>query len=406
MPVQMKITKRAVDAAKPAEREYTVWDTEIPGFGLRVYPSGRKSYCLKFRVGGGRGGTIRKPSIGVHGSITPDQARSIAQDWSADVRLGRDPSYSRSEKRRAPTMGELFGRYMLEHAIPRKKASSSSQDEMLIRVHLTEFFGDRKVAEVSRADIDRLHKSLSHIPYRANRALSMLSKCFALSEVWGWRPEGSNPTRYIERFREARRERLLSETELQRLGMALRAADEGKLGAISPFGIAAIRVLALTGARRNEVLGLKWTNVDLSAGMALVEDSKTGRKWIVLPPAAVEILARLPRKAGNPFVFVGRKAETRLADLKRPWDRVRESADLQDVRLHDLRHCFASVGASGGTSLLLIGKLLGHSQLSTTQRYAHLADDPVRAAAASIGRQIASAMQLHESSAVGGDETE
>ena len=393
----VKITKRTVDAAAPGEREDAIWDSEISGFGLRVYPTGRKAYCLKYRVGGGRGGTARKPTIGTHGTITAEQARAIAKDWSAEIRRGGDPSATRTASRNAPLMADLFERYLEDHARPHKKASSVKDDEGLIRCLLLPAFRRRKVAEVTRADVDGFHKGMKGTPYRANRALALLSKSFNLAEVWGWRPDGSNPCRHVRKYREEKRERFLSQQELARLGSALAAVGRGEVtsprGApISPYAVAAIRLLIFTGARSGEILGLRWEHVNFEAGRLELPDSKTGAKFIYLPPAALQLLQEWLRVEGNPHVIVGGKPGAALVNLKEPWDAIRKAADLGDLRIHDLRHSFASVGAAGGMSLPIIGALLGHKETATTARYAHLSDDPLRSAANTIGSKIADAL--------------
>jgi integrase len=393
----VKITKRTVDAAAPGEREYAIWDSEISGFGLRVYPTGRKAYCLRYRVGGGRGGTARKPTIGTHGTITAEQARAIAKDWSAEIRRGGDPSATRTASRNAPLMADLFERYLEDHARPHKKASSVKDDEGLIRCLLLPAFRRRKVAEVTRADVDGFHKGLKGTPYRANRALALLSKSFNLAEVWGWRPDGSNPCRHVRKYREEKRERFLSQQELARLGSALAAAERGEVTSprgvtISPYAVAATRLLIFTGARRGEILGLRWEHVNFEAGRLELPDSKTGAKFIYLPPAALQLLQELPRVEGNPHVIVGGKPGAALVNLREPWVAIRQAADLGDLRIHDLRHSFASVGAAGGMSLPIIGALLGHKETATTARYAHLSDDPLRSAANTIGSKIADAL--------------
>ncbi len=218
----------------------------------------------------------------------------------------------------------------------------------------------------------------------------MLSKFFGWAEKHGLRPDGSNPCRHVEKYREGRRERFLSQAELARLGDALREAEQDK--SCSPWVVAAIRLLTLTGARRNEILTLRWEHVSKEHGCLMLPDSKTGRKAVRLNPPALDVLQAIPRLEGNPYVICGEKAGQHLVNLEKPWRRIRAAAKLDDVRLHDLRHSFASVAASGGQSLVVIGKMLGHSQPATTARYAHLADDPVKAASDAVGRHIAAAM--------------
>jgi integrase len=207
-----------------------------------------------------------------------------------------------------------------------------------------------------------------------------------LAEQWGLRPDGSNPCRHVEKFAERKRERFLSADELARLGEAL-AAYAG-----SPYVTAAIKLLVFTGARLGEVLGLQWQWIDFERGEARLPDSKTGAKTVHLPPPARAVLAELPQVEGNPHVIVGGVAGEALVNLEKPWRAIRREAGLEDVRLHDLRHAFASVAAASGMGLPIIGKMLGHTQAATTNRYAHLASDPVKAAAAVVAGKIAAAM--------------
>jgi integrase len=213
-----------------------------------------------------------------------------------------------------------------------------------------------------------------------------------LAERWGMRPDGSNPCRHVEKFAERKRERMLSAEELGRLGGAL--ADYNG----SPYVVAAVKLLVFTGARLSEVLGLRWDWVDFSRGEARLPDSKTGAKTLHLPPPALAVLSALPRMDGNPHVICGRVEGAALVNLEKPWRQIRKSADLDGVRLHDLRHAFASVAASAGMGLPIIGKMLGHAQAATTARYAHLASDPVKAAAATVAGGIADAMEGTSSS--------
>jgi integrase len=246
--------------------------------------------------------------------------------------------------------------------------------------------GKRKVADVTRVDVAKVHHANRAGPYQANRVLAVLSKMFTLAEQWGLRPDGSSPCRHVEKFAERKRERMLSAAELGQLGEALTAYDG------SPYVAAAIRLLVFTGGRLGEVLGLQWQWIDFDRGEARLPDSKTGAKTVHLPPPALAVLAELPRIEGNPHVIVGAVAGAALVNLEKPWRAIRKTAGLEDLRLHDLRHAFASVAAASGMGLPIIGKMLGHTQAATTNRYAHLASDPVKAAAATVAGQIAAAM--------------
>jgi integrase len=384
--MQSPISKRAVDAlAATATATAWLWDSEIKGFGVRCRGAS-KVYLVRYRVGSGRGAPIRTVTIGRHGSPwTPQTARAEAKRILGMVAAGADPGGQKAADKTAPTVSDLAVRFLEEHAEAKRKPSTAAEYRRLIGL-LLPALGKRKVQSVSRADIAKIHYGLRSTPYQANRLLAVLSKMFALAEVWGWRPDGSNPCRGIEKYKEAKRERMLSANELSRLGDAL-ADWRG-----SPHVSAAVRLLVLTGARLNEVLTMRWAWVDLKRAEVRLPDSKTGAKTLHLPAAAVTVLSGLPRIEGNPFVIVGERAGRHLVNLQKPWRRIRAKADLPDLRLHDLRHAFASVAASSGLGLPIIGKLLGHSQPGTTARYAHLASDPVKAAAEMVGKSIADAL--------------
>lgn len=388
-----RITKTIVDKSKPKEREYTVWDGEIAGFGLRIrpasnkYPNGRKSYIFKYRVGGGRKGTQRNPLIGVHGSITAEQARKIAGDWSAKVRAGGDPGGDRLKGREVETVKELWERYLDEHAKPNKGARSVEEDERNAKLHLLPALGKKKAAEVTFSNVDRLHKSMRDKPTGANRVLALCSHMFRMAEKWGIRPQNSNPCREVEKFDETSRERFLSTEELTRLADALNNCNE------LPQIASAIRLLIFTGCRRGEILTLRWEWIDFDRKCLRLPTSKTGAKIVHLNAPALEILASIPRVEGNPHVIVGRKTGEHLTDMTKAWFRIRKLAKLDGLRLHDLRHSFASAGAAAGLPLQMIGKMLGHAQIQTTERYSHLADDPVKVATERVGSDIAAAMQ-------------
>lgn len=281
--------------------------------------------------------------------------------------------------------------FLREHAEAKRKPSTAkAYRDFFDRLILPEL-GQTRVAEITRTDVAQLHHSLKRTPYQANRVLAVLSKAFSWAEQHGYRAEGTNPCRNIEKFREEKRERFLSENELARLGETL-ATDE-KDGTESPFVVGAIRLLIFTGARRDEILRMRWEDIDLGRALLLLPDSKTGAKHIFLSAPALEVLTQLPRIHGNPHVICGNKPGARLINLRKPWCRILERAGLGNLRLHDLRHSFASVGVAGGLSLPMVAKLLGHTKIATTERYAHLAADPVRAANEAIGERIAASMR-------------
>lgn len=391
---KVKLTKRVVDSLEAQTETYIVRDSELPGFSVRVYPGRRRAFFYRYRVGGGRGAQIREPRIGDFGPMTVDQARAVAKDWAADVRRGGDPAQIRSGERDAPIMTTLFERYLKEYAAKRKKTSSLANDARMIEKELVPAFGRMRVKDVSRQKIRAYHAGLEDTPYEANRRLALLSKVFSYgADDLEWIARGDHPVKGIARYKETGRRRYLSSDEIARLGAALKKAEDCQLGrAITRHAIVAIRLLLLTGARRGEILSLKWQEVNLERGCLELGDSKTGRREVYLSPAARELLANLPRVDGNPHVIIGAKPGSHMVNLKDSWAAIRKEAGLEDVRIHDLRHTFASLGVRSGMSLLLIGKLLGHTSQQTTQRYAHLNDDPLRAAAEAIGVDIAASI--------------
>ena len=234
-----------------------------------------------------------------------------------------------------------------------------------------------KVTDVLRKDIANLHYRHRDTPIQANRMLSVLSKMFNLAELWGLRPDGTNPCRHVPKYKENKLERYLTDAEIQHLGQVLKRCEDN--GSETPHVIAAFRLLLLTGCRLREIQTAKWEYVT-ERGLEL-PDSKVGKRCVPLPAAARTVLDGLPRTAGNPFIIEGKLPDTHITDMQRPWRRIRGLAGLEDVRIHDLRHTYASIAVSGGMPIQMVGRLLGHTQIQTTLRYAHLADDPVRAAA-------------------------
>lgn len=399
-----KLTKRLIDDAKPKPREYTLWDSELRGLGAKVLPNGRKMYMLFYRT---EDGTQRKPKLGEHGAITLEQARELARDMLGVVRGGGDPSSARQGARDGATVEEACKRFIKEHAAL-KKPRTMEQYEGILDKHVKPAWGTRKLASITRDDAVRLIHGVGKThPIAANRVRAVLSVLFNLTERWGVRPNGSNPCDHIERYSEQKRHRDLTELELARLAKVLIEAeaepepdleDEKKDVSEDPRAVAAIRLLLFTGCRRNEILRLRWSEVDVKRRMLRLGDSKTGAKVVHLNVAAKEVLEAQVKVDGNPYVFPGRKKGQPLRDIKGAWGRIRKRAKLEGnesieaMRLHDLRHHFASTAAAAGLSLNTIGKLLGHKTPSTTARYAELADDPARRAAEEVGRMIAGAL--------------
>ena len=375
-----KITKRTVDALKPHERERVVWDDDLKGFGVRVHPSGRKVYIVKTRYRG----RIIKMTVGPHGAVSPTYARVRAAEIITDARAGKNPSGRRSG---APTMRDLGKRFLEEYVPDHCKASTAEEYRRSVKLFIDPRIGKLRVPDVQRSDIAALHHDMRKTPYQANRTLGVLSKMMNLAELWELRPDGSNPCRHVKRFKEEKRERFLSDEEYQRLGAALREIEAE--GSETAAAIAAVRLLMFTGCRLSEIQKLRWEHVDLDAGELRLPDTKTGAKLVHLGDPAIAVLRALNRAEDNPWVIAGRKPGSHLTDLQHPWRRIRARAGLDDVRVHDLRHSFASGGLLVGEGLPMIGKLLGHTQVQTTARYAHLANDPVKSAANRIASRIA-----------------
>ena len=378
-----KLTKRQVDALRPKGSDYTLWDDELRGFGVRIRPSGRKTYIVKYRFGGRQ----RKFTIGAHGALTPDQARTQAMAILSDAKKGTDAAAKKSIERKAKTMKELGKRFLDEHVAHHCKPTTQYEYRRCVELFINPAMGNRKVSEITRPDVAGLHHDLRHTPYQANRVLGVLSKMFNLSEVWGLRPDGSNPCRHVKKNKEKKRERFLSPEELKQLGASLK---EEELEA--PSAVACIRLLILTGCRLSEIQKLKWAHVDLERKVINLPDSKTGQKTIYLGQAAIEQLKTIPRIQDNPYVITGLMPGQYLTDMQKPWRRIRARAGLEDVRIHDLRHTFASNGVMLGQGLPMVGKLLGHTQPQTTARYAHLAAEPSLAAADQISQNLAEAL--------------
>lgn len=407
-----RITKRIVDSLRARDNEYAVWDAQMPGFGIRVRPTGAKSYVVVYRAGSGRCAPVRRYTIAAVGKIAPELARKRAKALLGQVAHGHDPAGERTSERGTPTISELAGRFLAEHVQMKRKPKTAAFYRHILTKIVMPALGTSKADKVTRAQIAKLHAKLHRTPFHANRMLAVLGSMYAFAGRAGVVPEDTNPVRKIDRFKEHRRERFLTAVELERLGTAFREAetkgipwevDEGKPKArhlpksknrftkIGPFAAAAIRLLLFTGCRLREILHLKWENVDLERGLLFLPESKTGRKTIVLNAPALAVLSGLNRLGS--YVITGDNPEKPRADLKRPWEAVSKRAGLAGVRLHDLRHTYASFGAGSGLGLPVIGKLLGHTQASTTHRYAHLDNDPLRRAAENIGGQIAAALE-------------
>ena len=425
------LTKRTVDALEfQPGCNYFVWDTKLKGFGLHVTERTdqqglvrrRKIFVLQYRASGSR--VAKRITLGAFGPLTPEEAREEARIKLADAAKGIDPVAVRRAERTGRTVADV-GKAFLEEVDRRRKPGTAREYRRLWDKHIGPTFGTKQVSDVSTMDIKKLHRSLHSTPYVANRVVARLATFFTFAISEGATKSKENPTKGVEFYPEEGRERFLSKEEFGRLGAALATAESVGLppapehrkkpkllvnqkhrpkGAdiptpANPFAIAAIRLLALTGCRENEILSLRWSEVDFERGYIRLEDSKTGKSIRPLNQSAAAILEALPVMDGNPHVLPGLKPNSSLREIKRVWCAVRHAAKLDGVRLHDLRHSFASVPAASGESLLVVKSLLGHKNIATTERYAHLGDDPVRRAANRASESISAWLQKRPSAA-------
>lgn len=400
----VKLTKRAVDAIRPTGADFYVFDSVLVGFGVRVRATGGMSYIVRYRVGTGRSAPVRRVTLAPVGKITPDEAREQARKILKEVVRGHDPAARRI------TVAELADAFLADHVEPKRRPTTGDNYRVAIEKHIKPALGATRLDKLSSAEVAKLHLRMRDKRGAANRVLAVLSSMFGFAGRRRLVRYGFNPAKGIEKYPEASRERFLSGDELERLGTALRVAetegvrwdiDETSPNAkhapkgdrrviIGVHAAGAIRLLLFTGCRLREILHLKWENVDFERGMLFLPISKTGKRSIVLNAPALAVLAELPR-VGD-FVIAGAALDKPRSDLKRPWVVVTRQAGLAGLRIHDLRHNFASFGAGGGMGLPIVGRLLGHTTPATTARYAHLDNDPLRRASDAIGATLAAAL--------------
>jgi integrase len=400
-----KLSERSVGGiGTPTTGYQIVWDAgdkAVPGFGVRVTSGGAKAFVLDYR----HKGRTRRITIGRFGPWTALAARKRAKELRRKVDAGDDPLFERDAARDAPLMSELFDRYLTEHALRRKKLSSVAEDWGLIhggKFHydgktfgkpdkpfggtLGKFFAKMPVADVEHDDVMRFHGSLHATPYRANRALALLSKVMNLAEVWK-RPNSkeplrklnSNPCRHVEKYDEVARTRYLKPDELTVLSGALDGAD--------PMVAGAIKLLLFSGCRVSELLGLTWENIDTKAGTAKLEDAKAGPRPVQLSTEALTVLSELGTDEGPIF------GELTYDKLDKAWRRIRKDVGLEGARIHDLRHTVGTYAGQSGTNAFVVRDLLGHKTLAMTDRYVGQYADPVKVASEAVSNQIAAALR-------------
>lgn len=368
-----KLTKRFIESIIPDPRKpLKYWDDEIRRFGVVILPSGRRTYCIEYR---NANHIQKRVKIGVHGQITLEEARNIAKIKLGKIATGEDLAETVKQSRNMPTVNELAEKYLKLHAEIEKRPKSIKEDKSMLNNYILKEFGARKVSSITYEDIQTLHASLNHMRVRSNRILSLLHTMFKLAVQWRMRTD--NPVSGIKKYQEHKRTRWLQGDEMKRLINVLDAYPNQTTANI-------IRLLLLTGARKHEVLEATWDQFDLENGVWTKRAHTTKQKKIdhtPLSPPTLAILKELEKeKEDSLFLFPGRAQGKPIQDIKKAWTAIRKRADLKDFTIHDLRHTYASHLASSGLSLRIVGKLLGHTQASTTLRYAHLADKPLREA--------------------------
>jgi integrase len=384
-----RISKRMIDHLKPSTKEYAVFDCDIPGFGVRVRPSGTMSYILMYRTGHGRRAALRKFTIGLAGKLTPEQARILAKRLAGDVVHGIDPAAAKTQKRNDQTVGELLDRYIRDHVRVMLKPSTRWSSERLIKGKIRPRFGKTKLKELTRADISSWHRSMSNTPVEANRALACLRKLLSLASG-DWELLDQNPARGISPFPEQKRERVPTDEELRKLGswLALVEADGSEL----PGCVLAAKLMFFTAMRRGEVLGLEWSFIDLENGSARLPDAKSGRRTVPLGITTVELLKNASR-AGK-YVCCGFTANEMLSEatFRGFWDRMRSSTGIKGLSAHDLRRGALTRAAIMGLSAFAIRDLAGHRSLAMANRYVQRAGNALRPIADEVSQRMAAAL--------------
>jgi integrase len=408
-----KLTKRFVESVKPTPKDQVIFDDEIAGFGLRVVPSGVRSYLVQYRNAQGRS---RRLTIGKHGKVTAEAARKDALRIFDAVRSGKDPVAERRAYIDAPIVNDLLDRYIAEHVERRNRPRTRDEVKRLVERYIRPRIGQHKVAALTRQDMAKLHRELVETPRQANFVLAVCSKAFSLAELWAMRPEGTNPCTKIERNPENTRERFLSIDELGRLGTTLRRAEseglpwnvdtdkpeskhlpkpENRRTVFARVTTAAIELLLYTGCRLSEVLNLRWEQVNFDDGTITIAETKAGRPQLVtLNAPARRVLTDLHMAKKSQWVLPSSDARWPLSKtaIENAWQKIKAVANIEDARLHDLRHTVGTYAGQSGANAFLVRDLLRHKSLSMTSRYVNRADDPVRTLSDHVGERIAAGL--------------
>ena len=387
-----KLTKTLVERAEVKNKPYFLFDDLLTGFCVRILSTGKRHYYVQYM----KHKRVKRIAVGRHGILTTEQARDKAHILLGDIKGGGDPQQESSERRKEPLFEDVVDRFMMEHAALHCKPRTRESYRWLIGKHILPYFKGQKITDIIKSDIAHFQHALRSTPTSANHCLQILSKIFNLSEMWGLRPDASNPCRHIKQYPSKGCERYLSKQEAKRLGDVLqeiKAYPDENLAAVY-----CIQLLLLTGCRLGEIQTLKWEYVDKEQHVLRLPDSKTGAKLVYLGAGVINLLDKILnhplRPQDNPYVIWGKKPGACLQEIQKPWRRFRKMAGLEDMRIHDLRHSFASFAVSKGMSLAMIGKLLGHSQVQTTARYAHLMTEPLTQAASEVTTVLGDLIQV------------
>ncbi|MCL4526305.1 MAG: site-specific integrase [Gammaproteobacteria bacterium] len=392
---KIKLTKTVVDAARPQSQDVELRDTVVPGFLCKVTPAGRKVFMLQYRT---NSGVRRKPALGQFGELTVEQARSLAQDWLAEVRRGGDPGNQKTEARKAPTIKELCTRFMEDHSKLHNKPSTQKSYQYQIDCYIIPAFGSKKAHEVIRQDITALMKHLEKSPTQANRVLSCVRKMFNLAELWGYRPDGSNPCRHVPKYPEKGSTRLITDEQMVSLFAYLDRAEAERLE--HPIYLLAVRLQFEFAARMSEVLLLQWDWLDLPNGRAVWPDSKTGNMSKPLSEEAQRLLSNAPRYGDSPYVCPAIRDHGKPlspGSYYQAWRRFLDRAGVPKVGTHGIRHRSATDIANSGIPVKVGMALTAHKTVAMFMRYVHTEDDPVRKAAELVANRRKSVVGARQS---------
>ena len=376
---KIKLTKSAVDAAQPQAQPVELRDTLVPGFLCKITPAGRKVFMLQYRTNAGE---RRKPALGQYGELTVEQARSLAQEWLAQVRRGGDPAADKAEARTAPTVKELCAKFMEDYSKQRNKPSTQKGYQSVIDRNIIPMIGRLKVRDVKRPDIAGMMKKMAHKPADANRTFGVMRRMFNLAEVWGYRSDGTNPCRHVPMYPNGKATHLISDEDMGRIFRHLDKLEaEGLENYVIPL---AIRLQFEFAGRRSEIVGLQWDWVDLENRRVVWPDSKTGGMSKPLSEEAHRLLSTAPRREGCPHVLPspshpGQHLTT--GEYYNGWSRALKAAGATHVGTHGIRHRSATDIANSGIPVKVGMALTAHKTVAMFMRYVHTEDDPVRQAA-------------------------